>query len=85
MFSRYGYSMYRVADDQMNQGKPVAYDDLLAGDLVFFGYDDYADHVGIYIGNGNFVHAANPKSGVKISSMSETYYTNKYLCAKRIA
>lgn len=85
VFGRYGYSMYRVADDQMNQGTHVAYNDLLAGDLVFFGYDDYADHVGIYIGNGNFVHAANPTAGVKISSLSETYYTNKYLCAKRIA
>ncbi len=85
VFGRYGYSMYRVADDQMNQGTPVAYSDLLAGDLVFFGYGDYADHVGIYIGNGNFVHAANPSSGVKVSSLSETYYVNKYLCAKRIA
>jgi len=62
----------------------VKKDQLLAGDLVFFGYGKYADHVGIYIGNGNFVHAANPKAGVKISSMSETYYANKYLCAKRI-
>lgn len=85
LFMKHGYSMYRVADDQMKQGTEVAYDNLLAGDLVFFGYGDYADHVGIYIGNGNFLHAANPKSGVKISSMSETYYVNKYLCAKRIA
>jgi len=85
VFMKYGYSMYRVADDQMNQGIEVPYNELLAGDLVFFGYGDFADHVGIYIGNGNFVHAANPTSGVKISALSETYYANKYLCAKRIA
>lgn len=84
VFQKFGYRMNRVADDQMNQGTLVKKDQLLAGDLVFFGYGDYADHVGIYIGNGNFVHAANSKAGVKISSMSETYYTNKYLCAKRI-
>lgn len=85
VFTKHGYSMYRVADDQMNQGVEVPMNELLAGDLVFFGYGDYADHVGIYIGNGNFVHAANPKSGVKVSALSETYYANKYLCAKRIA
>lgn len=85
VFTKHGFSMYRVADAQMDQGTSIAFEDLLAGDLVFFGYGDYADHVGIYIGNGNFVHAANPKSGVKISALSETYYANKYLCAKRIA
>lgn len=84
VFEKFGYKLNRVADDQMDQGTQVTKDQLLAGDLVFFGYGKYADHVGIYIGNGNFLHAANPKAGVKISSMSETYYANKYLCAKRI-
>ncbi len=84
VFEKFGYKMNRVADDQMDQGTLVTKDQLLAGDLVFFGYGKYSDHVGIYIGNGNFVHAANPTAGVKISSMSETYYANKYLCAKRI-
>jgi len=40
--------------------------------------------VGIYIGNNNFVHAANPSSGVRVSSLDETYYLNKYLGARRI-
>lgn len=84
VFEKFGYKMKRVADDQMDQGTLISADQLLAGDLVFFGYGSYSDHVGIYIGNGNFVHAANPRSGVKVSSMSETYYANKYLCAKRI-
>ncbi|MBQ7523498.1 MAG: C40 family peptidase [Oscillospiraceae bacterium] len=79
-----GIQMNRVADDQMNQGQWVSYDNLLAGDLVFFGYGDYADHVGIYIGNGNFLHAANPSAGVRVSSMKETYYAKKYLGAKRV-
>ena len=84
VFGKHGIPMNRVADDQMDQGTIVEYNDLLAGDLVFFGYGNYSDHVGIYIGNGNFVHAANPKSGVKVSSMSETYYANKYLGARRL-
>ena len=79
-----GIEMNRVADDQMEQGVYVPKAELLAGDLVFFGYGDYADHVGIYIGNGNFLHAANPSSGVKISSMNETYYLNKYIGARRV-
>lgn len=79
-----GITVNRVADDQMDQGVWVDYDQLLAGDLVFFGYGSYADHVGIYIGNGNFLHAASPASGVRISALKETYYAKKYLGAKRI-
>ena len=84
-FGQFGYNLYRVANDQMNNnGTPVSRDSLQVGDLVFFGYGGYADHVGIYIGNNNFVHAANPSSGVRVSSMNETYYLNKYLGARRI-
>ena len=84
VFTQNGYKMNRVANDQMKQGTPVDYGNLLAGDLVFFGYKGYADHVGIYIGNGNFVHASNPRSGVRVSALSETYYAKKYLGARRI-
>ena len=79
-----GIPMNRVADDQMDQGKPVDRNNLLAGDLVFFGRGNYSDHVGIYIGSNNFVHASNPRSGVRVSSMSETYYAKKYLGARRV-
>ena len=84
-FGQYGISLKRTADDQMNyNGTAVSKANLQVGDLVFFGYGGYADHVGIYIGNNNFVHAANPSSGVRVSSMDETYYLNKYLGARRI-
>lgn len=84
VFGQNGYQMNRVANDQLKQGTPVEKSNLLAGDLVFFGYGNYADHVGIYIGGGNFVHASTPKSGVRISSLSETYYAQKYIGARRI-
>jgi len=85
VYGQYGYTLYRVADDQMDyNGTAVSRDNLQVGDLVFFGSGSYADHVGIYIGNNNFVHAANPSSGVRISSMNETYYATRYLCARRI-
>ncbi len=84
-YGQYGYSLNRVADDQMDQdGVAVSYDNLQVGDLVFFGSGTYANHVGIYIGNGNFVHAATPSSGVRVNSLNETYYANRYLGARRI-
>lgn len=84
-YGQFGYELKRVADDQMDHnGVAVSRDNLQVGDLVFFGSGSYANHVGIYIGNNNFVHAANPSSGVRVSSMNETYYANRYLGARRI-
>ena len=84
-YGQFGYSLKRTADDQMdNDGVAVSRDNLQVGDLVFFGSGSYANHVGIYIGNDNFVHAANPSSGVRVSSMNETYYATRYLGARRI-
>ena len=84
-FGEFGIKLKRTADDQMHyNGTPVSKDNLQVGDLVFFGYNGYADHVGIYIGNNNFVHAANPSSGVRVSSLNESYYLRKYLGANRI-
>ena len=44
----------------------------------------YANHVGMYIGDGNFVHASTPSTGVRINCLNETYYTNRYIGARRI-
>ncbi len=85
-----GYTINRTASTQLNSnGTSVAYADLKPGDLVFFR--DYsctksASHVGIYIGGGQFIHASSSRSGtgVKISSLSETWYANRYVGAKRI-
>lgn len=81
---QYGYTMNRTADDQMDQGTAVSRDSLQVGDLVFFGSGSYANHVGMYIGDGNFVHASTPSTGVRINSLNETYYTNRYIGARRI-
>ena len=82
--TQYGYSMKRTANDQMSQGTAVSRDQLQVGDLVFFGSGSYANHVGMYIGDGNFVHASTPSTGVRINSLNETYYTNRYIGARRI-
>jgi cell wall-associated NlpC family hydrolase len=78
VFGRYGYSMYRVADDQMNQGTHVAYNDLLAGDLVFFSQDggNTTYHVGMYIGDGQIVHAVGYSEGVQVTDLD---YVNGFV------
>ncbi len=69
--------------DQYTVGAAVARDALAAGDLVFFHtYDAGPSHVGIYIGNQQFVHASYSR-GVIVSSLSEPYYVDRYLGARR--
>ena len=84
VLTQYGYSMKRVANDQMTQGTAISRDNLQVGDLVFFGYGSYANHVGMYIGTGNFVHASTPSTGVRVNSLNETYYNTRYIGARRI-
>lgn len=82
-----GYNVNRGATSQSKNGTYVAKQDLQVGDLVFFS--DYKTlkgigHVGIYIGNNQFVHASTEKTGVKISSLSDGNYAKRYVTARRI-
>jgi cell wall-associated NlpC family hydrolase len=72
---------------QVGLGTPVQYGDLKPGDLVFFQntYTWGLSHVGIYIGNNQFIHAENETTGVKISSLTSTYYASRWYGARRIA
>lgn len=85
VFSKCGYSLSRIASAQYNDGTAVSYENLMSGDLVFF-INTYAtngiSHVGIYMGGGQFIHCAN--GGVKISDLSEPYYSNRYYGACRV-
>jgi cell wall-associated NlpC family hydrolase len=80
-----GYSINRTAANQYSNGTYVAYSDLQAGDLVFFSSGGKINHVGIYIGDGQFIHSPHTGDVVKISSLSETYYTNHYYGARRVS
>ena len=87
VYKQMGYSINRTADAQMSNGVSVSKSELQPGDLVFFygTYNTYgASHVGIYIGEGNFIHASSAATGVKISSLNTTYYINHYYGARRI-
>lgn len=85
VFAQFGYTINRTATGQLQNGYYVSYDNMQPGDIVYFGSGSSASHVGMYIGNGNFVHAQSSSTGVVISSLSESYYAGRYLCAHRIA
>lgn len=84
VFSQFGYSINRTATAQLANGYSVAYENLRPGDIIYFGYGSTASHVGMYIGNGQFVHAENSSTGVVITDLSVSWYASRYLCAHRI-
>ncbi len=61
------------------KARPVAPDQLLPGDLVFFNtLGARHSHVGVYVGDGRFVHASNPRTGVRIDQLSNRYYAQRF-------
>ncbi|MBR3293851.1 MAG: SH3 domain-containing protein [Oscillospiraceae bacterium] len=81
----FGYNMYRVANDQMQNGVHVEPDQLQPGDILgFYSSGGYVGHVGIYIGDGKFVHASTYTTGVIVSELNGYYYDRGFE-ARRIA
>ena len=87
ILSSRGVDLPRTAEEQFYHGTAVTRAELEPGDLVFFKntYRHGISHVGIYVGNGNFVHAANSHKGVREDSLDEAYYQNHYAGARRVA
>ena len=79
VYKHFGYSLSRTSGGQRSNGTKVNKSDLQPGDILCF-----SGHVGIYIGGNKFIHAANPRKGVIITSLSESYYVKSYITARRI-
>lgn len=76
----------RTAEAIYNYSTPVTASERQPGDLVFFAVNSKVNHVGIYLGNNQFIHSASdgPKTGVIISKLSEKYWKNHYYSSGRI-
>ena len=87
VMKHFGYSINRTASSQMDNGTSVSKSQLQPGDLVFFNSGNSskrATHVGIYTGNGQFVHASTSTTGVIISDLNSSYYSSTYVGARRL-
>ena len=86
VYKHFGISLSRTSGAQASNGRKVEKSDLQPGDILI--YRDSANskvgHVGIYIGGNQFIHAANPRKGVIITSMSDSYYSVRYVGARRV-
>lgn len=87
VFRTIGIDLPRVSREMAGTGTPVSNRDALAeGDLVFFGRSGKRiDHVGIYVGDGKFLHAPRTGRDVTVSSLTSGYWAQKYLQARRVS
>ena len=87
IYSNFGYSLVSTAASQNNLGEEIGRENIEPGDLILF-YDEGKSkigHTGIYIGDGNFVHAANASRGVVTDNLNtNSYYNSRFITAKRI-
>ena len=85
-FAKAGVEHPRTAAQQYKVGCEVKRDELQPGDLVFFArtYKRGISHVGIYIGDGLFVHAASTGRRVRVDQLDATYYASRFAGGRRI-
>lgn len=81
-----GVKLPRTSREMSSAGQKVSTSQLKSGDLVFFktGRSSRINHVGMYIGNGKFIHSSSGQGGVRIDSVSSGYYSRKLVTARRV-
>jgi len=88
IYKKEGVDIPRTAYEQSKVGKEVSRYDLKKGDLLFFLTDKSrgipVTHVGMYIGDGKFIHAASKRQGIIISSLEKSRYGSLFVKATRI-
>lgn len=91
VYKQNGINIGRTTQAQYSHGTSVGKNELTPGDLIFFKdtydsrYKDGVSHVGIYVGNGEFIHNSSGAGKVVISKLNSAYYTSHYLGAKHIS
>lgn len=86
VYGKCGVTLSRTSYTQATQGTAVSKSELQPGDLLLFHYygSSSIGHVGIYVGNGKFIHAANSNRGVVYDSIESGYYADNYAGARRL-
>ncbi len=85
VFNEFGYSLSRTASGQQSNGTKVSRSELAPGDLVFFtNSGGGVDHVGIYVGGGQMIHAVKPGVGLRYDTIESGYYHKNYVSAVRV-
>jgi cell wall-associated NlpC family hydrolase len=85
VFAQHGVHVPRTVGDQFREGTPVNPDALKAGDLLFFATEaPGASHVGMSIGGNEFVHAPSSRGEVRVERLSSSYWSSRFVGAKRI-
>ena len=78
-----GIDLPRTTEAQVREGTPISPRELVSGDLVFFRPTPKSRHVGIYMGDGTFLHASSSQ-GVTTSRLAEAYWQQTYWTARRV-
>jgi len=84
VYRQIGVRLPRTSRDQARVGDPVERGSLRPGDLVFFGSGSSVNHVGIYAGDGEFIHASTRARSVRFDRLDNKYFRNRYLTARRV-
>lgn len=87
VYSNFGCNLGTTSTSQSNSGTEIARENMKIGDLIIFYNEEKSNvgHTAIYIGDGNFIHSANPERGVVIDNLNtNTYYNERFISARRI-
>ena len=86
VYRQYGMEIPRVSKEQAKYGRIIPWQQLQKGDLIFFDSKKSlkVSHVGIYLGEGNFIHASSSKHRVVISRLTSNYYSKHFKWGRRL-
>jgi cell wall-associated NlpC family hydrolase len=85
VFARNGIALPRSVEEQFDEGKKVKPRDLTSGDLVFFKTTSRGpSHVGIVVGDDQFIHAPSSKGVVRVERLSADYWSKRFIAARRL-
>lgn len=80
----YGLELPYDAPSQFHSGDKIGRDELKVGDLVFFGVRNRITHVGIYMGEGRFIHSPSPGKRVRVDELASPYWAKRWAGARRV-